>query len=257
MGIKAVRPSLYSDPRISEHLSLASIEALCSGESQALVLDKFASPVECHQLANAVNFVGGSSEGLGALQRAHGVEHKDQYFKHARNMALVIEEVTAASWDPLLRFKALFEILTGRSVEAAREVDGNLFYVGSFRKVEEEIPVHVDFAPLEAIGWSVADAKHQLAFDFVIRAPQEGGDIVVFDKEWSPRDTAFRNPESRYAYFDEIVADAEHVSLQPRPGQAFLYNSRHFHKVEESPKGRLSYGFSIGVMPNGKFWIWS
>jgi hypothetical protein len=251
--------------KISYELNRNSFFNLFYGNTLAIVNESFALPTECLRLENFVEDIGFGQyrnvspqiNRIGVTQFEHSVLQKSNYFEQAEKVKSLFNDVCDAAFDPLERLIHLIERKTGIKIQRAYETDGRLYHAGNFRKIEKGTPVHIDYAAVEAKGWSIDRVTHQLALNFYIQVPKQGGELVIYEKQWSPTDLNFRDPKSSYGYSNEVIDGIKANILLPKIGQAIIFNSRQFHKVEESSSRRMTFSCAIGLTDDEQIWIWS
>jgi hypothetical protein len=116
-------------------------------------------------------------------------------------------------------------------------------------------PVHVDFAPQDSAGWAIARAGVQLAWNFYLRVPAEGGELLLWDKHWQPEDDGYQ-VDDNYYYDEAVVRDARMLRISVSPGEVIILNSRNFHAVSET-RDRLAFGSFISVFEGNQLRLWS
>ncbi len=238
-----------------------AILELAAGRVPAVRLESFASAAECESFMRALLTDAGRTQSieqvtrLGISQYEQGLcASKSNYFEMARQFNAAFVEIFQHSFSPLERF--LGE-LRGVEFEAdvMREPDCGAYFAGNGKLRNGFSPIHVDFAAQDSQGWAVADAVAQLAWNFYLRIPSQGGDLLLWDKLWSAEDDRYQVKDSYY-YHQDVVADSRMLRVPVTQGDVVLINSRNFHAVDHS-EDRLAYGSFISVMGDGSLGLWS
>lgn len=192
---------------------------------------------------------------LGISQYQQGLcGSKDEYFATAARVAPEFEGIFARSFDPVDRFLSALRAV-GFDAEVAREPGYGRYWAGTGKLRNGFSPIHVDFAPQDCAGWSIADISVQLAWNFYLQVPDRGGELLLWDRQWRPEDDVHMTPDS-YWYTADVVAGAARLELGVHAGDVLILNSRNFHAVAESTD-RLAFGSFAGVYPDGRVRIWS
>lgn len=147
---------------------------------------------------------------------------------------------------------ALTPIAGGRKVALPKFTNGDLYKPCTFRVLKpgrtEGIRVHIGnefiqlLPQLEHIT-SLVDRTIQLSYFIVVQEPEDGGELLIFDKVW--KNTPYEmvenrametRPEQRERDFEQV----KYKAIRPRKGDMFLFDGgRIWHKV--SPvKGNTS-----------------
>lgn len=179
----------------------------------------------------------------------HRFEERSQYFAEARDA----EAMLARLESPLVRFQNLLSRECALSSRLAHDDRFGNYFAGTFRSIEEGTPVHIDFAPHEAVSWEmISHVDVQLAANVYLDMP---GELIIFQKRWQLEDERYRLID-RFGYQDAAVASARSETISPLQNSLVLFNSRFFHRVAATRQRRLTYSFFVG-MHNDEVILWS
>lgn len=248
--------------RAEPPLDRKSLSDLLANRIPAIRIRAFATPEECRALAEAAEGhfeydarVDPPIGRIGPTQYGYHDRPKEEYFAAAERARELQRRLFAASFDPLERlFERLRESHTG-PVEIAREAGHGPYFAGLVRRIHLDASLHVDFAEVDAAGWSIADVTRQLAQNLFLAAPETGGECVVYNRPWSPQDEAAKTSE---LYFDPgLVAGAESWRIEPALGDLVLINTRNLHEVAACSGTRITLSHFLGTKPDGRLVAWS
>ncbi|EAT78340.2 hypothetical protein SNOG_14103 [Parastagonospora nodorum SN15] len=176
-----------------------------------------------------------------------------------------------AGIDVLQRVASKLQETTGMMVQVAREEDGREYYAGILRAVDAGMHVHADFAPYEAVGWSVSQSVAQLTWNILLNQVP-GGDTLIYDRQWrAPQDDmAWRKEFPKDSYHPQMLEGHTFKAMKPAPGDLTFFNPRNFHEVracdtsKEHPKSAVRFTVSsfVGYLPardgeSEKLILWS
>ena len=226
----------------------------------AIKIPLFASPAELRNLKNALltESVRGNSlpevTRLGISQYQHGVlKSKQDYLKLAIQAREVQKVIFAASFDPLNRLIQLFNE-QGVDLDIMAE-EGQQYFAGCGKVRNGFSPIHVDYAPQDSDGWEIGAASAQLAWNLYLDPGSKAGELMLWDKCWSPGDDTYQ-VDDNYYYEAEVVAGIDPLMVPVEVGSVFLINSRNYHAVNES-ENRLAFGSFISVFGDGRMRLFS
>ncbi len=123
------------------------------------------------------------------------------------------------------------------------------------RALKRAVFIHADFANFLADCWSINKITAELAWNVYLTNPGKGGECVVYNRPWERVDDAHMIPGT-YGYYPKVVEGCESINIPITPGKLLFFNSRNFHKVNESENLRLSFGGHIGLMPDKEMLMW-
>jgi len=192
---------------------------------------------------------------LGISQYEQGVRvSKDNYFKLARRLEPEFAQIYAESFSPLQRLICQLQE-NGFNAGVMSEPGMGNYFAGNGKLRNGYSPVHVDFASQDSAGWAIAEAGAQLAWNFYLRVPAEGGELLLWDKQWQPEDDRYQ-VDDNYFYDEAVVRDARMVRVSVSPGEVIIINSRNFHAVSDV-QDRLAFGSFISIFEGDRLRLWS
>ncbi len=234
---------------------------LADNRIPAVRLEGFATPTQTHNFLSALLTRACRTSSieqvtrLGISQYEQGLcASKDNYFALAQRFSAEFADIFAASFSPLQR---LIDQLgaAGFDADIMSEPGFGRYFAGNGKLRNGFSPIHVDFAPQDSGGWAVAEAGAQLAWNFYLRIPKQGGELLLWDKLWSPPDDQYQVVDSYY-YQEDVVRGTPMVRVPVRPGEVIFINSRNFHAVAQA-EDRLAYGSFISVFERRRLRLWS
>ncbi len=192
---------------------------------------------------------------LGISQYAYGDE-KDRYFAEAAAALDLRARVVATMPDPLHLVLAELAADWEEPVRLAVE-DGRAYFAGVFRS-GAGIKLHADWGPRDGPGWVIGDIVGQLAWNMYYSAPEVGGELLVYDRSWSP-DLEAGARERFYDYDPISVAGRRMVKIAIQPGDLVMFSSSNVHAVADAPNTatRITASSFVGERPDGSLVLWS
>jgi hypothetical protein len=193
---------------------------------------------------------------IGPTVFEHTFADRERYFAEARETGELFSSAMKDIGPPLRIFQRNLQEQCGwRSQVASDHVFGE-YFAGTLRSIEEGTPVHIDFAPHESPGWEmIGFVESQLAANVYLDVTSEHGDLVIYDKFWTPDEERYRF-KNRFGYDDATVRGKSCEVIKPTSGSMVLFNSRFFHRVEATWQRRLTYSFFC-ALHDGNVIHWS
>lgn len=195
---------------------------------------------------------------VGPAQFEAALRGKGHYFEQvAEASATRARLCSAAGFDPLERLFRILREQAALPLRLAEEPDGyGPYFVGMLRHIQEYNRLHLDYGPNDGPDWTIGRVDAQLAWNFYFCAPSNSGACVVYNKPWIPADERFKVPDAP-GYYESLVAGCQSKRMQPRPGDAILFNCRNFHEIEQASSTRISMSAFVGRLSESDFIIWS
>jgi 2OG-Fe(II) oxygenase superfamily len=244
-------------------LTPSGLAALFSNQIPAIRISEFASLEECESLANIIQHrtmdpykdVDPPIGRIGITQFECRDDEKSRYFGCVAQAESIRKAIVSSTFDPLERLVELFRH-NGLDLKRAIEPGFGPYFAGAIRRINNCALLHVDLSSSDAQGWEVGRVRSQLAWNLYLRAGQEGGECVVYNRQWCEGDEKFRLRGS-YGYDPTITAGVELLSLSPVAGDVVLFNCRNFHEVRSTVGDRITMGSFIGQTIDGRLIAWS
>lgn len=251
---------MWEDGNI-QRISHDSLRALIDNRIPAVRIDGFSTNEEGRRLLEALLEHACRTASiaevtrLGISQYEEGLRvSKGAYFERAHALKDQFSLVFSRSFAPVQRFIArLCE--AGFDADIMYEPGFGHYFAGNGKLRNGFSPIHVDFAGQDSEGWSIADASAQLAWNLYLRVPCEGGELLLWDKQWHPEDDIHQVDDS-YFYNDQVVYGADMLRVAVNPGEVIIINSRNYHAVAQS-RDRVAFGSFISVFDDGRLRLWS
>ena len=238
-----------------------TLRALIDNRVPAVSMSGFATPAEVEALARELTEHSLRTRSitqvtrLGISQYQQGLcGSKQEYFDTARSIAPAFRAIFERSLSPVDRFLSRLREL-GFDADVMAEPGFGSYWAGTGKLRNGFSPIHVDFAPQDSEGWAIGESVAQLAWNFYLRVPPTGGELLVWDKLWLPEHDVHQVSDSYY-YTDEAVEGVARLEFPVEAGQVVILNSRNFHAVAES-EDRLAFGSFISVFDDGRLRLWS
>ena len=192
---------------------------------------------------------------LGISQYEQGLQaSKENYFTLAKQLNEEFSKIFDQSdFEPVQRLIKIFKE-NGFEADVMQEPGMGSYFAGTGKLRNGKSPIHVDFAAQDSDGWEVAKANVQLAWNFYLRVPENGGELLLWDKQWNSEDD-IHQVEDSYYYHDDVVQHAKMLRVKVHPGEVIIINSRNYHAVSEV-EDRLAFGSFISVF-NNMLRLWS
>ena len=242
-------------------LDATTLLALISNRIPAVRIDSFASDPEIKSLATALLAHAGRSQSieqvtrLGISQYEQGLNvSKENYFSLARQFDKEFSGIFSFSFSPVERMIHILRECTFDADIMSESGFGD-YFAGTGKMRNGYSPIHADFAAQDSLGWEIVNAHTQLAWNLYLQIPDEGGELLLWDKLWEPEDDIHQVSHSYY-YDEAVVRDTEMMRAKVTQGQVLLINSRNFHAVSES-NDRLAFGSFISVFEKNQLRLWS
>lgn len=254
------RPAGWSSSTVAA-FSRDGLYALINNELPALRISDFADASEINALTSALSDFKDPSysvpqvKRLGISQYQQGLcSSKEHYLTEAVAATKEQQQIFKQSFDPIDRILQLFK-KEGFHSSVMTTDQGESYFAGSGKLRNGFSPIHVDFAPQDSSDWEVGACRAQLAWNLYLNVPSDGGELLIWDKQWIPQDDTYQVSDS-YHYHQDVVKDAQKLTIKVFPGEILLINSRNFHAVAES-KNRLSIGSFISYFEDDSLKLWS
>ncbi|EKD14744.1 uncharacterized protein L3040_002830 [Drepanopeziza brunnea f. sp. 'multigermtubi'] len=191
-------------------------------------------------------------------ERSGTGEEKLQYFAVAKSHANLHEDLEQKIglniWKAVI--DKIAALLPDYEVAVAEEEPGQKYFSGIFRAINNSTPIHCDWSPYDSRteDWLINQVTKQAVFNIYFTEPQ-GGKTEVHDCQWTDDALDWRDFSS-YGYSADLVKGRKKVTIQPKPADLCIFNSRNMHQVfpvepgaDGKQRPRLTLSSFMGVLP--------
>ena len=248
------------EPKIISILEIdrASINAVLEGSIPAIVIKNFYSKSNCEELLQAIKkqktskFKVDKLNHLGPFLMAHTTDKK-QYFEEAKNAKHVFKNIFYKIENPMEKVHNSFQnIFPKYEIKTANEENNEYSeYIIRIHEKGKRIPIHKDNVTYEGKEYSISDIDKQLSCILHIQKSEKGGELIVYNKEWTKQDE--KNREISFGYSDKVISN--HTKCQMScidQGDMVIINPNYYHLVSEitGKKPRITLGMFLGLYLN-------
>jgi hypothetical protein len=253
---------------VEHELTTENLRLLLDNRIPAIRIRGFATPEECAAFAKAakqgrIQYYNVSDRigYIGMAQYQYRWNRTKQEFLDDVPQAWAdIEAVFANSFNPLERLMQQLRAVWPAPVDVAREEDGRPYFAGIIRLTSDKIDLHVDWAPVNAPGYTISAIDGQLGWNFFAEELESGGHTHVYNKPWDPEVKPGEIPQS-YGLDRSLVEGAPRFTYRATAGDVVIFNTRNPHEIVAGvakPGGsRVSIGSFTGRMPDGSLVLWA
>jgi hypothetical protein len=244
--------------------SVSALEMTLSGLAPGFIVPNFFATEECDALVRAVNesgmqnykHVAANVSKFGLVQMEYNTpEAKKNYFDQVRFMNGDYNRVLKDLPNPVENVIELLVQITSRDCRIAEEPELGSYFAGTFRHVKGAGLTHFDFGSVETRGWAISRVIGQLSWNIYLSDPVEGGELVVYEKQWSPASEQYKSDS--YWYHSDAVNGGKRVVYKPRKGDLVIFNSVNFHEIKKPKFDRFTVSSFIGLTPENQLLLWS
>lgn len=176
------------------------------------------------------------------------------YWEQARRARSVAEAHNALTVVRAATFDRLQHAWPG-GVRPATATGRELFW-GIVREINDGALVHWDDVTREHSP-DLLDVSPvtQLALNVFLSFPNQGGETLVWRRQWSQADEVHR---TGFGYSRVLVEGDPCTAVRARVGDAVIFNSRNYHAVEPSGGGRrVAFASFLGIDSIDDLLLWS
>ena len=193
----------------------------------------------------------------GPSQSEHQRDKRSYFVARQRHNSL-FDTLKQSALCPATRLETLQELNPDFRMELAHESKhGSYAPFIAQTMAQSGLFLHHDFAPFDADGWDISQVEQQISWNVYLELPEEGGETIVYSRQWRPSDEhEYRIPGS-YAYDPAVVKKVKHWRVTPKVGTLLMFNSRCYHQVAELRGRRTSVSGFIGRLKSGRIVYWA
>ena len=186
------------------------------------------------------------------------IYEKSKYFSNSKESNEFIENIFSDVYSPLKVIRQIISETFQKQISTASE--NKMSYSECAIRIHNEgdsVHLHRDNCNFEMPDYTVSKYKNQLSAILYLQSPERGGELTVYDKQWTRNDECSRQPD--FGYSSDLVNGTSQTNISPIAGSLVLLNPNFYHKVE-SVNGntpRISIGFFFAESSESALSCWT
>ena len=236
---------------------------LTSGKTPFIVIPNVISEYTCASLSEKIlkNYKTvpgpGIKNKIGTSLGSH-IYEKSKYFLNSKKSNASIQKIFSDSHSPLKSMHQIISQTFQKQVSTASE--NEMSYSDCVIRIHnagDSVHLHRDNCNFEMSDYTVSKYKNQLSAILYLQSPERGGELTVYDEQWTRYDERSRQPDFGYSF--DLVNGVSYTSISPIVGNLVLLNPNFYHKVESvyGGKSRVSVGFFFGESSTSELSCWT
>ena len=236
-------------------ITRSDFQLLIQGKIPAIIIKNFYSENQCDEISQKINSIQKSDfsntklEYIGTFLMAHATKRKE-YFENVKKDKKKRQEIFSTDIEPTVRiFKIFKKLFPEYEVSTAKELKNEFSpYIIRIHKKGKLIPIHKDNVKYEGREYKLSKIDSQLSCILHIQESEKGGELIIYDKNWSMEDEKFRKID--FGYYPEIISESNCCRISNlKAGDLAIINPNYFHQVTkiEGESPRISLGMFIGI----------
>ena len=231
-----------------------SVESLFSQEIPAVIIRNFYEKKYCKIIVNRIkdqkfeNFQNQKLNHIGPFLMSFTTK-KSLYFEKAKLAKKIFNQIFYELALPNERlFKIMQKIYPQNSISIATESQNQFSpFVIRIHKNGKCIPIHKDNVGWEGKEYGISNIDRQLSCVLHLQESESGGDMIIYQKQWSKKDEKFRKID--FGYSSDMITFSKFSKISNlESGDLVLINPNHYHEVTtiNGPTPRVTLGMFLG-----------
>ena len=244
------------EPLVIDHSQADGInlESIQSDKISAAVIRNFYDKKRCKTIVNRIknhsqnNFQNGKLKHIGPFLMSH-TTNKKKYFEDAKEAQRTFERIFCGIKSPVIQiYESIGNMFPDYSISLASEFQND--YSPVIIRIHEKgksVPIHKDNVRYEGKEYSLSDIDYQLSCVLHLQESENGGDLVMYNKQWRKEDERFRNID--FGYSSRLIESSESCKISSfNPGDLVIMNPNYYHKVTKITGNtpRITLGMFLG-----------
>ncbi len=240
---------------VESEISKKDIESLISGKIPAIIIQNFFKKNQCEEITKKIGtieherFQDKKLKHIGPFLMAYSTRKKS-YFESAKKFQKIFNNIFLNQPEPSGKIHSLFKnLFSNYSISLAEE--NKQKYSSLIIRIHENgksIPIHKDNVKYEGTDYNLSEIDYQLSCVLHLQESDDGGDLIIYDKNWKKEDEKFRQIE--FGYSAKLVCTSKFCRISDiKRGDLVIINPNYFHQVTkiQGATPRISLGMFIGI----------
>ena len=241
-----------------EEIDKSSIDSVLVGKVPALIIKGFYSKFACKKLLDEIKnqkineFNNNKLNHFGPFLMAY-TTNKTKYFQDAKKTNQIFNSVFDKIQNPMQKIHEMFKQIFPK-FEIAFANENHQEYSKCVIRIHEKgkkIPIHKDNVTYEGKEYNLSNIGKQLSCVLHLQKSESGGELTVYDKQWTKKDE--KNREIMFGYTDKVISNCNTCKISNiNQGDMVIINPNYFHSVSEitGKTPRVTLGTFLGFYLN-------
>ena len=250
------------NPKVANHhleLSKDNLESILVGDIPAIIVKNFFEEKQCQEAVrkikeyNPSTFQDKKLLHIGPFLMEFATR-KEKYFQNVSEFQTTFEKIFEKNNIVERIHMAIRSVLPEYSVATAKE--NGIQYSSCVIRIHEKgksVPIHKDNIRYEGKDYELSKIDNQLSCVLHLQESEEGGDIIIYKKQWDKKHERFRN--IAFGYSQDVIKSSEFCKISNiDSGDLVILNPNYYHEVTQI-KGitpRISLGMFLGFYEKTK-----
>jgi len=230
------------------------LDSIMSGKFPVMVIRNFYDEKSCYVIVNRIknyshdNFQNGKLIHIGSFLMAH-TTNKKKYFEDAQQSQRTFKRIFCGIRNPIIQIhNNISKMFPDYSISLASEFQKD--YSPGIIRIHEKgkaIPIHKDNVGYEGKEYALSDIDCQLSCILHLQESKNGGDLVIYNKQWKKEDERFRNID--FGYSSKLTESSEFCKISNfDAGDLVIMNPNYYHEVTKiiGNTPRITLGMFLG-----------
>lgn len=244
------------EPLVINHSQAVGInfESILSGKLSTAVIHNFYDKKNCQTIANRIknhsqnNFQNEKLRHMGPFLMSNAT-NKKKYFEDAKNTQRTFERIFCGIKSPIMQiYESIRNIFPSYSVSLASEFQNDYSpFIIRIHEKGKSVPIHKDNVRYEGKEYALSDIDCQLSCVLHLQESENGGDLVMYNKQWKKEDERFRNID--FGYSSKVTEPSEFCKISNfKAGDLVIMNPNYYHEVTKITGNtpRITLGMFLG-----------
>ena len=239
-------------------MNKSAIDSVLDGKVPALIIKRFYSKSTCKKLLDEIEnqktdkFSNEQLHHLGPFLMAYAT-NKTKYFQDAKKTNQIFNNIFDKIQNPMQKIHEMFKQIFPK-FDVAFANENRQEYSKCVIRIHEKgrkIPIHKDNVTYEGKEYNLSNIENQLSCVLYLQKSESGGELTVYDKQWTKKDEKDR--EIMFGYTDKVISNYNTCKISNiNQGDMVIINPNYFHSVSEitGETPRITLGIFLGFYLN-------
>ena len=234
------------------------IKKIINGENSSIVIKKFYEKENCEKIIKKIcntNIKNDSKKfnHIGPFLMNY-TTRKKKYFQNAKKANIVFKKIFSNVENPVNKIKlTMSKSFPNYKISETKENKLDYALCNIRRHVKGKlVPLHKDNVKYEGTEYNISKINNQLSCILHLQQTEEGGNLLIYKKQWEKKLEKFR--EIEFGYKDTLKNGSEVDTIKSKVGDLVILNPNYLHEVSkiQGNSDRITLGIFFGIQNKDK-----
>ena len=242
----------------SNEIQNKDIKKIINGQNSSIIIKNFYEKENCDKIIQKISNTNIENDSkkfnhIGPFLMNY-TTRKEKYFQNAKKANIIFKKIFSNVENPVNKIKlTMSKSFPNYKISETKENELDYASCNIRRHVKgKSVPLHKDNVKYEGIEYKISKINNQLSCILHLQQTEEGGNLLIYKKQWEKKLEKFR--EIEFGYDNILKNDLDVDTIKSEIGDLVILNPNYLHEVTkiQGKSDRITLGMFFGIQNESK-----